>query len=207
MGDKQLYIQDYVQILPNRIRQNDQIVFDKEDIGTFADFSKEIYKMLEISYPKFYKMDELSKIAILASEMIFIQNDSQDTALLFCNRTASLYTDSKHQKSISDQENYFPSPSVFVYTLPNVCVGEVSIRYQLQTESAFFVAEEMPFTLLENQTKYLLKTGKARQVLCAWIEYYQENYSAFVYLVSEEGKIPYQENYLKNRYKEISWKI
>lgn len=206
MEDKQLYIKDYVQILPNKIRQNDELIFEKQ-FGSFADFAKDIYRTLEISYPKFHKMDELSKMGILTSELIFRQNNPQETALLFCNRSASLSTDEKHQKSISDPENYFPSPSVFVYTLPNICLGEVSIRHQLQTESAFFVAEEMPFSLLENQTKYLLKTGKAKQVLCAWLDYYQENYSAFVYLVSEEGKTPYQENYLKNRYNDKSWKI
>jgi hypothetical protein len=81
---------------------------------------KEAYKSLELSYPKFHKMDNLSKLAFLASEMILKDEDHSRTALVFANRSSSLDTDFKYQESINSQENYFPSPAVFVYTLTHM---------------------------------------------------------------------------------------
>jgi hypothetical protein len=69
--------------------------------------------------------------------MILKDEDHSRTALVFANRSSSLDTDFKYQESINSQENYFPSPAVFVYTLPNICVGEISIKHKMQTENAF----------------------------------------------------------------------
>ena len=108
---------------------------------------------------------------------------------MFANKSSSLETDLKFQESISDKENYFPSPAVFVYTLPNICLGEISIRHQLKSENSFFIFETFNFPFMENYANILLKTKKADKVLCGWVEYFNENYKGFFYLVSNEGEI------------------
>ena len=167
----------------SKITVNGHPVFESQ-AETFHDFAKEAYKNLEINYSKFHKMDNLSKLAFLASEMILREEDHSRTAVVLANRSSSLDTDFKYQESINSEENYFPSPAVFVYTLPNICVGEISIRHQMQTENAFFVLDELDEQFLNDYAEQILLSGKAEKVLCGWTELYQENYKAFVYLLT-----------------------
>jgi hypothetical protein len=174
---------DICTIENSKITVNQQIVFESR-AGNFSDFAKEAYKNLGLTYPKFHKMDNLSKMAFLASEMILKNEDHSKTAIVFANTSSSLDTDSKYQESINSQENYFPSPAVFVYTLPNICVGEISIRHKMQTENAFFVLDEFDENFLNLYAAQILQSGKADKVLCGWVELYQESYNAFVYLLT-----------------------
>jgi len=167
----------------SKIILNNEIIFETKT-ENFSDFTKEAYKSLELNYPKFHKMDNLSKLAFLASEMILKDEDHSRTALVFANKSSSLDTDFKYQESINSQENYFPSPAVFVYTLPNICVGEISIRHKMQTENAFFVLDEFDENFLNDYSEQILQSGKADKVLCGWVELYQESYNAFVYLLT-----------------------
>jgi hypothetical protein len=165
------------------ITVNENIIFESPDTK-FQEFAKEAYKSLDMSYPKFHKMDSLSKLAFLSAEMLLKDQDNSRTALVFANRSSSLDTDFKYQDSINAEENYFPSPAVFVYTLPNICLGEISIRHQMQTENAFFVLEEFDEKFLNDYAHQILQTKKAEKVLCGWVELYQESYKAFVYLLT-----------------------
>lgn len=174
---------DICTIENSKIVLNNDVIFETPT-ENFLDFAKEAYKSLELNYPKFHKMDHLSKLAFLASEIILKDEDQSRTALVFANRSSSLDTDFKYQESINSQENYFPSPAVFVYTLPNICVGEISIRHKMQTENAFFVLDELDEEFLNNYSAQLLQSGKADKVLCGWVELYQESYKAFVYLLT-----------------------
>jgi len=167
----------------SKITLNDTLIFESQS-ETFHDFAKEAYKIMERSYPKFHKMDNLSKLAFLTAEMILKDEDHSRTAVVFANRSSSLDTDFKYQESINSQENYFPSPAVFVYTLPNICVGEISIKHKMQTENAFFVLDEFDETFLNDYAEQILLSGKAEKVLCGWTELYQDNYKAFVYLLT-----------------------
>jgi hypothetical protein len=139
---KTTYIQSYCRIQNNEIILNGDSVFKLEPT-TFSDFSKKAIQKFEISYPKFFKMDNLSKLAFLGAELLLKSEldaaTENNTALVFSNKSSSLDTDVKHQNSISDKENYYPSPAVFVYTLPNICLGEISIRHQLKSENSFFI--------------------------------------------------------------------
>lgn len=174
---------DICTIENSKIVLNNDIIFETPT-ENFSDFAKEAYKSLELNYPKFHKMDNLSKLAFLASEMVLKDEDHNRTALVFANKSSSLDTDFKYQESINSQENYFPSPAVFVYTLPNICVGEISIKHKMQTENAFFVLDEFDEQFLNDYSEQILQSGKADKVLCGWVELYQESYKAFVYLLT-----------------------
>lgn len=167
----------------SKITVDGNIIFESENVA-FPEFAKDAYKDLELNYPKFHKMDGLSKLAFLSAEMLLKDHDHGRTAIVFANRSSSLDTDFKYQESINSEENYFPSPAVFVYTLPNICVGEISIKHKMQTENAFFVLDEFDETFLNNYSEQILQSGKADKVLCGWVELFQENYKAFVYLLT-----------------------
>jgi len=167
----------------SKITVDGNLIFESP-AETFQEFAKEAYKSLDLSYPKFHKMDHLSKLAFLSAETILKDDDHSRTAIVFANRSSSLDTDFKYQESINDQDNFYPSPAVFVYTLPNICVGEISIKHKMQTENAFFVLDEFDENFLNDYSEQILLSGKADKVLCGWVELYQENYKAFVYLLT-----------------------
>ncbi|WP_414847391.1 3-oxoacyl-ACP synthase [Chryseobacterium sp. IT-36CA2] len=167
----------------SKITVDGNLIFESQS-ETFQEFAKEAYKSLDLSYPKFHKMDNLSKLAFLSAETILKDEDHSRTAIVFANRSSSLDTDFKYQESINDQDNFYPSPAVFVYTLPNICVGEISIKHKMQTENAFFVLDDFDEKFLNDYSEQILQSGKADKVLCGWVELYQENYKAFVYLLT-----------------------
>jgi len=57
------------------------------------------------------------------------------------NASSSLESDEKHQEFIRDRKKYSPSPSVFVYTLPNIMAGEIAIRHKIKGENTVFIFE------------------------------------------------------------------
>ncbi|KGO83723.1 hypothetical protein IP98_01547 [Flavobacterium cauense R2A-7] len=197
------YISNYCVIENNSVILNSGREFELQN-GSFSEFAKAAYKNFNMEYPKFFKMDNLSKLAFLGSEIILKelvnQEENNNIALVFANRSSSLDTDVKYQNSIADKDNYFPSPAVFVYTLPNICIGEISIKYKLQSENAFFVFEEFNAGFITNYANLLLETNKAEKVLCGWVECYQENYKAVVYLVEKQGHTEHNEETVNTLY-------
>ncbi|MFV8326572.1 3-oxoacyl-ACP synthase [Flavobacterium sp. ZS1P14] len=197
------YIQSFCTIHNNEIILDGTSLFKLEP-STFSDFSKKAYHNFEINYPKFFKMDRLSKLAFIGAELLLKNENSEskenNIALVFANNSSSLDTDVKYQNSISDPENYFPSPAVFVYTLPNICLGEISIRHQLKSENSFFIFETFNPAFMANYAKVLLDSNKADKVLCGWVEYYDEEYKAFLYLVVKEGDLEHKIETLLTEY-------
>jgi hypothetical protein len=161
-------------------------VFEGEK-GNFSAFVKTFYKSNQIDYPKFFKMDALSKLAFIGAECLLQNEDctapSQDIALLFSNASSSLDTDCKHSETIKNKDSFYPSPAVFVYTLANICMAEVSIKHKLQSEQVFFVSPTLDIDLMFAQATYLLQSQRAKKVLCAWVEYLDGEYKLFAYLV------------------------
>ncbi len=166
------------------------------------DFFKSVYQFLDIKYSKFFKMDNLSKLAFLSAEFLLDKNVSEEknTAIILSNNASSLDTDRKYQDSINDSENYYPSPAVFVYTLPNIGIGEISIRHQLKSENGFFVFENYNANFHYNYENSLLQNNKCDSVLAGWVNIDKDSYEAFLYLVSERGEIEHTEENLKQLY-------
>jgi hypothetical protein len=203
------YISKYCQIENSTVFVNGEKQFELENVD-FSEFIKNAYKEFNIEYPKFFKMDNLSKLAFVTSEIILkeVCNTEQenDVAIVFANKSASLDTDVKYQNSIQDKENYFPSPAVFVYTLPNICIGEISIKHQLKSENAFFVYENFNSEFITNYANHLIESGKAESVLCGWVEFYQEKYKSFVYLAGKEGILIHNEKNTNTLFNKLIWK-
>lgn len=188
------HIKSYVHIKNNTVSLNGKVIYTDNE-PDFKSFIKGAYKATETKYPKFFKMDSLSKLAFLAGDIILNAEqlsieEENNIALVFSNKASSLDTDRKHQDSIQNKNNYYPSPAVFVYTLPNICIGEISIKHKLYSENSFFIFDSFNATHLEGYASSLLTDNKSDQVLCGWTEYDGDNtYEAFLYLVSPEGII------------------
>ena len=201
---KENQIVPYCSIQNNEIIVNGKSVF-KIDSEFFTDFSKKAYQEFEMNYPKFFKMDNMSKLAFIGAELL-LKNEinpekENNIALVLSNKSSSLDTDLKYQKSISNPDEYYPSPAVFAYTLPNICLGEISIRHQLNTENCFFIFDEFNPEFLTNYANALMQSNKAEKVLCGWVEYFEEQYHGFLYLLYNEYDLEEKIQFIKTVYK------
>ena len=167
------------------------------------DYLTSIYRSLEIDYPKFFKMDNLSKLGFLASELIFKEEDSrfvdrEDLAIICFNRSSSLESDTSYQTTIQSNENYFPSPAVFVYTLPNIVIGEIAIRNKLHGDTAFYICEELDAKQLFQTVQNAFQDKSTKSVLVAWIESFGETKEVLMMLVESDkvSDMPFTTNQL-----------
>ncbi len=134
-------------------------------------------------------MDPLCKLAWLASEVLLkdgFQKENyqpEEIGLLLTNANASLDTDSKYLETTKD----IASPSVFVYTLPNIMIGEISIRNHFKGESAFFVFEKFDAGFLEQYVNNLLNNDILQACICGWVELLGNEYKAALYLVEKKN--------------------
>jgi hypothetical protein len=182
----------YAHIKNNSVSINGTPVFSSEKNATLSEFLSEAYKSMEISYPKFHKMDLQCKLGFLCTEFAlqntaFIsENDLTKTAIIISNSASSLQTDKLHQHSIDDKTNYFPSPAIFVYTLPNISIGELAIRHKITGENAFFISEKFDAHLMVNYTELVLNDS-AYSSICGWVEVDDTAYEAFIFLVETKN--------------------
>jgi len=183
------FIVTYCKIKNKSVSLNGELFFEGSQNDDLTAFLGRLYKKTELNYPKFFKMDKLCKLGILATELV-IRNtpdfgtfSKNEIALVYSNNASSLESDRTHANAIADKQNYFPSPSVFVYTLPNIVLGEIAIKHKITGENAFFVSEHFDAELMYSYTNILLKTKNAASVLCGWVNVDGPNAEAFVYCV------------------------
>ena len=136
-----------------------------------------LYKNRIGDYPRFYKMDGLARLGFVASELILAQEgqkrfvNNERRAVVFFNKYGTAHADMEYLKSISDEDNFYPSPSEFVYTLPNIVNGEISIRNEYCGETCFYILPEKDERRMNEilQTSFL--DNKIDSILTGWIEY------------------------------------
>ncbi|GGB85495.1 hypothetical protein [Dyadobacter sediminis] len=152
---------------------------------------RQIYKEQEFVYPKFHKMDVLSQAGFLTSELIKRANPQfagkykdDEIAMLFANRSGSAETD---QKFVHAYQNGTPSPSLFVYTLPNIVMGEIAILNKWYGESLFAVLPAFDAEFYINHCNLLLSAG-SEAVLCSWHEIAGNQIDVFTFLIEKEGE-------------------
>ena len=134
-----------------------------------------IYKEKVGGYPQFYKMDNLSRLGFIASELLlqaegkerFAGTDSR--AVILFNRSSSIITDRKYLESIAE-DNYYPSPALFVYTLPNIITGEIAIRNKYNGETSFYILPEKDEGIMESVLNSAMLDNRTESIVSGWID-------------------------------------
>ncbi|MEI7727139.1 MAG: 3-oxoacyl-ACP synthase [Bacteroidota bacterium] len=180
----------YSHLHNNKVIVNDRIIFYQENIIKFADFVKTVFKQEQIVYPRFYKMDAISKLGFLATELVLKVKKTEGyrpeaVGVVLSNSSSSLDTDIAHNETIKDRSAYFPSPSVFVYTLPNIVIGEVCIKNNIKGENAFLISETFNGKMLFDYVEELFTSERVEACLCGWVEVMGNNFNAMVALVEK----------------------
>ena len=127
------------------------VVLDGQAVETQETGAKmlvELYRRFAGDYPKFFKMDTLSRLGFIAAELLLSgrQTDAPSRqqhavdGIILANRSASIKNDRDYLATIAEGR-YYPSPALFVYTLPNIVTGEIAIRHRIQGETSFYILD------------------------------------------------------------------
>ena len=130
-----------------------------------------LYRQLVGNYPKFFKMDTLCKLGFLLTEMLVKDDEDrfqprENRAVLVFSRNGSLVNDLNYAKTMED----FPSPALFVYTLPNTVTGEISIRNNYQGETSAYVLEKYDRPVIDAIVRQAFEDRITRDAVVAWID-------------------------------------
>ena len=148
-----------------------------------------LYKHFVDDYPKYYKMDGLSRLGFIASELLLQaeKNDGNlhnERAIVLFNSSSSIVADQKFLETIAD-DNFFPSPSVFVYTLPNIVTGEIAMRNGYHGETSFYVLARRNEELMRQIIKTTFQDSAMKSMITGWLDYYgEDDYVADLMLIS-----------------------
>ena len=137
-----------------------------------------LYRQYVGDYPKYYKMDPLSRLGFVASELLLQAEEGRerfvtcdDRAVIFFNHSSSVCADRQFMETIADPENCFPSPSVFVYTLPNIVTGEIAIRNHYHGETSFYILPRRDDRLMQQVLHSSCLDPATQSILCGWLDY------------------------------------
>ncbi|MFC2581743.1 MAG: beta-ketoacyl synthase N-terminal-like domain-containing protein [Segatella oris] len=168
---------------------------DKE--GKQSSLLTALYKQIMGNYPKYYKMDGLCRLGFVASELLlkaerdegsFTEDINKTRAIVFFNRSSSIASDKKYLASIAEKDNYFPSPSVFVYTLPNIVTGEIAIRNGYHGETSFYILPHKNELLMQDIIETTFMDEQTTSVLTGWLDYEDsEHFEADLYIAYKQN--------------------
>lgn len=152
-----------------------------------------VYRSHIGSYPKFHKMDPLCKLGFVASELLLDAEGRREEewgesrGVVLFNSSSSLADDSNYQKTI-EGEDAFPSPSLFVYTLPNVVTGEICIRNHYYGESNFMVLPRFDEKQISQLIVAAFADPSTKSLVTGWVECWNEgNFEALMFVVDRES--------------------
>jgi hypothetical protein len=134
-------------------------------------------------------MDMLCKLGFLAVEFLLKNEQHEEkygeteTGLVFSNAHASLDVDLKYAKTIHTGA----SPALFVYTLPNIVIGEIAIRHRFKGENAFFVFKQFNGNFITEYVNGLFDNQLINTCICGWVDIFQEDYRAILFLVEKDN--------------------
>lgn len=138
-----------------------------------AGLLSEIYRKYVGDYPKYHKMDALSRLAFLATELLLSRGDvPQDSgrATILFNRTSSVVADRCHLGSIAKPGEFYPSPSVFLGTLPNIATGEIAIRHGYTGETSLYITDFRDGALMKKVVGSSFSLGGFRSLICGFVD-------------------------------------
>jgi 3-oxoacyl-(acyl-carrier-protein) synthase len=181
------YISHYIHVSNKGISLNGDVVYSANGLKG-SELLIDAFKTLGLNYPKFYKMDNLSKLAVLSTELLLrdtgftTKYKPEDKAVIASNANSSLDTDKRYWESVKSGA---PSPSLFVYTLSNVMIGEICIRWGIKGENTCLVSEKFDITFQTDYVNSLLDIGNAEVCISGWADYLDGEMEAFFMLVEK----------------------
>ena len=182
-------IKHQVYISPNEVKVDGKALAHNEKGSALL---TELYRNNIGDYPKFFKMDTMSKLGFIASELLLnIEGNRsfeprEDRAVILFNRNASLQADTHYQSTIQDPEHFFPSPAAFVYTLPNIVTGEIAIRNKYFGETSFIVIDDYDEQIIMKNLDIAFQDPVTTSIIGGWVDCSdEEHFEARIFLMEK----------------------
>ena len=146
-----------------------------------------LYRAEVGDYPKFFKMDTACKLGFLLAERLAEEprfTPREDHAVLMFSTCGSLCNDRHYEASVRE----FPSPSLFVYTLPNIITGEIAIRNKYEGETSAYVLERFEPETFVALVEQAFQDAVTESAVCGWVDVRaDDDFTAFAFLVERGG--------------------
>lgn len=157
----------------NTITVDNRIVYAQDPKTDLETFLKEAYQNLNINYPKFHKMDTISKLGILTASVLFQEeqatHDPLTTGIILSSKSGCQYTDGQYIEGLNAPEAN-PNPTLFTYTLPSIVMGEICIKEDIKGENMYLITEELDDEFIDQLTVQMLFEKGMSQCVSGWME-------------------------------------
>lgn len=199
-----LLIQNWIHLNSSTATKDGQPML--QDSYATAREPQDVYRLLKYNYMKFFKMDLLCKWAWLGAEALLTDEggalyegiDKDKIAVVLMTSHGCIDVDKKY---LAGMQN-IASPALFVYTLPNIMLGEISIRHGFKGEQLCLVDEQFNTEELYFWVSDLLHNRGMEACLCGWANAYDEHTDICLFWVTkQEGKTLFTKDKLQELYK------
>lgn len=171
------------------VELNDERVLASEPTDDFPSFIRKAYASLNLSYRKFYKMDDLSKLGFITTAWLtcsvagFAGLPPESKGIIIANRSSSLDTDIHYRRNLDAVGDREASPAIFVYTLPNVMLGEICIYWKMKGENTFFIQQEFDKDFLIQYAGMVMNEQDLNYCIVGWCDLLDNNFLSEFYLM------------------------
>ena len=136
-----------------------------------------LYKECLSDDARYYKMDLFSRLAYVGTGLLAKDNLAgcapEDIGLLIFTKNGSVLADRKHLSTFSQE--YYPSPAIFINTLPNVVLGEIAVTHQIKGETTLVMLSGENTELMENILAATLNATQPSALITGWVDCESEN--------------------------------
>ena len=155
----------------------DSVIVDNEVMpceSAGAALVSELYKKYLSDGSRFFKMDLFSRLAYVATGLLAKDSldgiDPEDIALFVFTLNGSVLADRKHLSTFSDPNDFYPSPSVFINTLPNVVLGEIAVRNNIKGETTLVMLPNRDDAIMNQIIKASISATRPSALLYGWVD-------------------------------------
>lgn len=134
----------------------------------------EIFKKYLADGSRFFKMDLYSRLAYVGTTLLakdaLEDAGSEDRALVIFTQNGSVLADRKHLSTFSHPDEFFPSPAVFINTLPNVVLGEIAVKNSIKGETTLVLLPDRDETAMQRIIEATVAATRPSVLICGWVD-------------------------------------
>ena len=86
-----------------------------------------------------------------------------------------MLADRKHLSTFSNPEDFYPSPAIFINTLPNVVLGEIAVMNTIKGETTLVMLPYRDDALIDRIVKASLSGTRPSVMIYGWVDCEAEN--------------------------------
>ena len=170
------------------VKVDGEVVFADEN-ADYHVFIRDAFKAGGGQNMKFYKMDDFCKLAYVAADRLLegIDFGEEECGMVLSGRYGCLDTDMKHQQVIDSEGDAGASPAVFVYTLPNVAAGEVSIRHHIKGDNTWFWSDDRQMRDIRQYAGMMMAAQDLKYCIIGYFDSIAGKYEAVFKLLERQN--------------------